>query len=115
MIAPTSEAIRSLCITGTMAACYSGTAKMLESQVRVQRLLASRRDTSNTGNRQVFSYGIGRLHLFKVLMNELHRHSAFADCRCNSLYGSGAHVPRSKHTGMTGLQKVRRPRNAPVY
>jgi|HubBroStandDraft_4_1064222.scaffolds.fasta_scaffold429759_2 hypothetical protein len=53
---------------------------------------------------------------FKVFMNELDRHSAFVDCLCNTLYGSpGAHVPRSKQTGMTDLQKERRPRNATVY
>ena len=41
-------------------------------------------------------------------MDELNRHSAFANRRCDTFHGTRTHVACSKDAGMAGLQQKRR-------
>jgi hypothetical protein len=43
------------------------------------------------------------LHLFKIFVNELDGHRAFADRRGNTLHGTGAYVAGGKYSRVTGL------------
>jgi len=48
------------------------------------------------------------LHLFEILVDELHRHRAFADRRGDALDRTRAYVSGGEHARMAGLEQVRR-------
>src|ERR1035437_63579 len=54
-------------------------------------------------------------HVLEALVNELHRHGAFADGRGDALHRAGPHIPGREDAWPAGLQQKRLPPGGPIW
>src|ERR1035438_8971363 len=54
-------------------------------------------------------------HVLEALVNELHRHGAFADGRGDALHRAGPHIPGRENAWPAGLQQKRLSPGGPIW